>query len=59
MVVSVSYQGLLGIAGVHPGTREDIVKVGIVCKSLQYGFFSPANHMQAHFRMCSYIHSYI
>jgi hypothetical protein len=29
MVVSVSYQGLLGIAGVHPGTREHFVKVGI------------------------------
>jgi len=59
MVVPVSYQGLLRIAGVHPGTREQIVKVGIVCKTLQYVFLSPANHMHAHFRMCIYIHSYI
>jgi hypothetical protein len=29
MVVPVSYQGLLGFAGVHPGTGEHFVKVGI------------------------------
>ena len=59
MAVPVSYQGLLGIAGAHPGTREHIVKVGIMCKTLQYVILSPANQMHANFRMCIHIHSYI